>query len=328
MELMAVMMIMGILFGLSAATLARLGKGPSLEIADRQVRAALSRLRTAARARAALAEVVFENDAEGYGIIRTRTTHDAGSWHFEPGLRGKDAALGGRNATARLSGVEIIADGSLRSCAKMNGGDTIKCANLPGYDPVRGFDLSMDIRPDGNGGTLASFDDLFTFELGDDGELLASLLLVGEGEAKSVKTENGVLAFGEWCRVRIQFDGIDVRLYAHNVMEAELNLLDPQRKGPRRLQAPQRDARLVFGGKTYNGLMDEVLYRTVEEDEAVILADGRVPVGFDLKVPLRVRFDREGRLDRRVHASAIVVRLKDDEGATRDVRVDMTGLFR
>lgn len=329
-ELIAVMGIMAILFGISAATLAKLGKGPALDVAERQVRAAISRSRTAAREQSALAELVFENDGEGQGVIRTRITRDAGSWHFEPGPGGKDAGLGGRNNKARLGGAEIVPEGKVRSCARLDGGDQIKCGKAVGYDPTIGFDLSMDIKPDADadGGTLASFGDVFSFELGEDGELLATLLLEGEGEAVSLKTENGVVAFGVWCRVRLTFDGIDARLYAHNVMEAEKRLIKPQNPRARRLERPDRGDQLTFGGKSYDGLMDEVIYRVVDEEEPVLLADGRSPASFDQKGRLRVRFDREGRLDRRVHDTAIVVKMKDDEGSTRTVRVDMTGLFR
>lgn len=326
-ELMAVMFIASILFGVSIATLNRLSTGPAMDIAERQARGALAQVRLAAREQSALAEVIFEPGDPS--IIRTRTTRDAGSWHFD--VSDKDRGLGGRNNFARISGAKLVAEGSVRSCLEFDGGDTVKCGRLVAYEPMRGFDLSMDIRPSkkGDGGGLASFGDLFSFELGEDGELVAFVTIEGEGEVVTVKTEKDVVAKDAWCRVRLTFDGIDVRIFAHSVLEAEKRVLkkDQQRPGPRRLDKPERGDRLTFGSKTWDGLIDEVIYRTVDEDEVTPLADGQ-PVFIDHKIPVRVRFDAEGRLDPRVHDAEVVLKLIDQEGATRSVRVDLTGLIR
>jgi hypothetical protein len=194
---------------------------------------------------------------------------------------------------------------------------------------MSGFDISMDIRPSpkGDGGGLASFGDLFSFELGEDGELIGVVAIDGEGEAVTVKTPNGVVEKDCWCRVRMTFDGIDIRVFAHQVLEAEKRVVKEQSPRPRRLVSPETGDRLAFGSKTWDGLIDEVIYRTVEDDEVTVLADGQ-PVFFDHKSPVRVRFDAEGRLDPRVHDAEVVVKLKDMEGATRNVRVDLTGLMR
>ena len=101
----------------------------------------------------------------------------------------------------------------------------------------------------------------------------------------------------------------------------------PRHPAPRRLVPPEAQDSLQFGSKTWHGRIDEVFYRTVEEEEATALANGE-SVAFDHVGPLRVRFDAEGRLDPRVHEAEVMVKLKDDDGGSRIVRVDMTGLIR
>lgn len=324
-EMMVVMFIVSILFGISIATLHRLSSGPAMDIAERQARGALAHVRLAAREQSALAEVIFEPGEPS--LIRTRTTRDAGSWHFD--VNDKDRGLGGRNNVARISGAKIVDAGSVRSCLEFSSGDSVKCERLAAYEPMRGFDISMDIRPSpkGDGGGIASFGDLFSFELGEDGELIAVVNIDGEGTAVTVKTSNAVVEKDAWCRVRLTFDGIDIRVFAHRVLEAEKRVAKQQNSGPRRLSSPETGDRLTFGSKTWDGLIDEVMYRTVEDEEVTTLADGQ-PVFFDHKSPVRVRFDAEGRLDPRVHDAEVVVKLKDIEGATRSVRVDLTGLMR
>ncbi len=324
-EMMVVMFIVSVLFGVSIASFHRLSSGPAMDIAERQARGALARVRLAAREQSALAEVIFEPGEPS--LIRTRMTRDAGSWHFD--VNDKDRGLGGRNNVARISGAKMVDEGTVRACLEFGGGDSVKCGRLAAYEPMRGFDISMDIRPSpkGDGGGLASFGDLFSFELGEDGELMAVVTIEGEGDSVTVKTSKDVVEKDAWCRVRLTFDGIDIRLFAHQVLEAEKRIVKQQSPGPRRLASPETGDRLTFGSKTWGGLIDEVIYRTVEDEEVTMLAEGQ-PVFFDHKTPVRVRFDAEGRLDPRVHDAEVVVKLKDIEGATRSVRVDLTGLMR
>ena len=217
-----------------------------MDIAERQTRGALARVRLAAREQSALAEVIFEPGDPS--LIRTRTTRDAGSWHFD--VNGKDRGLGGRNNVARISGAKIVDGGSVRSCLEFDGGDSVKCGRLAAYEPMSGFDISMDIRPSpkGDGGGLASFGDLFSFELGEDGELIGVVTIDGKGEAVTVKTPNGVVEEDCWCRVRMTFDGIDIRVFAHWVLEAEKRVVKEQSPSPRR---EPHDAPLGSGARTF-----------------------------------------------------------------------------
>ncbi len=323
-EMLVVMLIISVLFGMSVATLQRLGTGPAMDVAEREVRAGLARVRTAAREQSALAEIIFEPGDPS--VIRTRTTRDAGSWHFD--VDGNDRGLGGRNNRAKIFGASLVEGGSVRRCLAFGGGDEVRCEPLYAYEPQRGFDLSMDVRPDdGGAGVVGSFGDVFTFEVGEDGELMASLLVEGNGEPISFETEKDVVAPEQWCRVRLTFDGIEARLFAHGVLEAVKSVVTEQQPGPRRLRQPERADRLKFGSKTWKGRIDEVIYRTVEEEESEQLANGE-PVFFDHKGPVHVRFDSEGRLDPRVHEQEVVVKLKGEDGGARVVRIDMTGLMR
>lgn len=324
-ELMMVMAIASMLMGISIASFSRVGRGPAIDIAEREVRHAMARARMSARQQSALCRVVFVNEpAPG---IRLTIARDAGSWHFND-IAGS-RVLGGRNQTAVVSGAKIVPGGTVRSCVEFAGGGEVVCDPAPGYDPSLGFDLSLDVRPDDDlsGGPLASMGDVFTLELGSDGGIEARLDVAGlPGDRSTLKTPPALLAPGVWARVGLTFDGYEMLIAVHGVIEARRSLVDAQLPGPVRLQAADARDRLRFGGKGFRGALDEILYRTAEEEDFAPLAQGRGVV-FDHGEPRFLRFDSEGRLDSRVHGEPVEVAVKDEE-ARRVVSVDLSGVIR
>jgi prepilin-type N-terminal cleavage/methylation domain-containing protein len=325
-ELLAVMAVLSIIMGLSVASLNRMGKGPALEVAERQVRMALMRVRTASREQAALGDVLFvPGDAPSIRISQTR---DAGSWHFD---EDKSRQLGGRNNFAVIKGGAIEEGGTVRRCVTVGAGDTVVCDTVAGYDPVRGFDISLDVRmeSDARGGVVCAFGDTFSLELSDVGGASATLTLEGSSEATTLASEKELLVPGTWCRLRLTFDGFEVHLYVHGVLEASKSVVSENEPGPRRVESPDKQARLTFGSKTFSGSLDEISYRTVEDEEIHLLADGHEGLDFALQSPLRVRFDAQGRLDPRLHQEEVLVKvLQVESGITRQVSVDLTGVIR
>ena len=324
-ELLLVMGIGAMLFGFSIASLTRVGRGPAIDIAERQVRSSLGRARSSARQQSALCQLTFEPG--GAQHIRLSVVRDAGSWSFNEAKSGK--VLGGRNNFAILGGATLEDGGVVRRCASFDGNDEVRCDPNPGYDPSRGFDIRLEVYPDGEsmGGPLASYGDQFLIELESDGSLTAQLDLDELPKEKSVaKTPPGVLVGGQWATVRVLFDGFDLKIYALGVAEAVLSLTNENLPGPLVLNPARDRAVLTFGGKGFQGRLDEILYRTVEEDELLPLAEGKGPV-FGFQENLVVRFDSQGRLDPRFHSEALTIGVQDED-SSREVRVDLSGVIR
>ncbi|MAG57292.1 MAG: hypothetical protein CMJ83_13445 [Planctomycetes bacterium] len=329
-EILAVMAIISILLGLSAAALMRAGDGQALDVAERQVRATLARVRSASRERSALGEVVLlPGEGLGDSRVRVQTTRDAGSWHFDDeGGR----QLGGRNNFARLQGASIVDGGTVRSAAQFKGSGKVTCGRVPGYDPTVGFDLSFDVQLDAEseGGPLCSFGEAFSLEVDEDGALSAAVQILLGSKPIVATSEKGVIAPGTWARVRMAWDGIELMVWAHGVLEGRERAFKEgdEDQTPRLLINPSRQALLTFGGRGFVGMIDEVMYRTVEAEEILDLAEGNETVRLALQSPMRVRFDSEGRLDRRVHEGEVVIRVVTQEGESRQIRIDMTGVIR
>ena len=321
-ELMVVCAIMAVLMGMGAGALSRVGLSSALDGGDRMVRSALARARSTARDQAALSSVaIVPATATHDARIAMALTRDAGTWHFDH----SDGALlmAGHNNVSRLSGASLEPGGTVRSCARLNGGSVV-CGDSPYYDPVRGFAVEMDVAPDADdrgrirAGTLASFGQAFSLEITEEGGLRAQVTLQPQGEVVEVKTIPGLFAPWRWARVGLTWDGLDLTVYAHNVLVAAKSAL------PNLLVPPGRDAHLTFGGGGFEGRIDEVVYRTVDEEQVEEL-DGAVEI--PLQAPLLVRFDADGRLDPRIHDAEVVIPI-EVEGERREVHIDLSGVVR
>jgi prepilin-type N-terminal cleavage/methylation domain-containing protein len=321
-ELLVVCGIMAILMGIGAGAISRVGQSSALDGGDRMVRMALARARSTARDQAALSSVAFvPANATGNARIAMALTRNAGTWHFDHA----DGALlmAGHNNVSRLSGASLEDGGTVRSCARLNGG-SVHCGDSPYYDPVRGFALEMDVSPDADdrgslrAGTLASFGEAFSFEITEEGGLRAQVSLQPQGEVVEARTIPGLIAPWRWARVGVTWDGLDLTLHVHHVLAAVKSAL------PNLLQPPGRDAHLTFGGGGFAGRIDEVVYRTVDEEQVDEL-DGSVEI--PIQGPVLVRFDADGRLDPRIHDAEVVIPI-EVEGERREVHIDLSGVVR
>jgi type II secretory pathway pseudopilin PulG len=324
-ELLVVMAIASVLMGLSISSFARVGRGPAIEVAEREVRSALGRARMSARQQSALCQLTVSPMPTS--TIRLTLARDAGAWQFHD-VKGSKT-LGGRNNFAQLSGVKIEDGGVVRTCAVFDGGGEVICDANAGYDPTYGFDITLYVRPmdSDSAGPLVSMGDAFQLELTAGGGLSATLdLEQGTAEMGRVATAPGVVAPGVWARVGLFFDGSEIRITAHEVVEALKPLAGENMPGPARLTPLDAKDRLKFGGKGFRGAIDEILYRTAEEEEVTPLATGRA-VEFDHASDVVVRFDHEGRLDPRLHTEAVEIAVKDEQ-ERRVIRVDLSGVIR
>lgn len=321
-ELLLVMLLISLLTGLTVSSLARVAQSSKLDQAWRLVRQSLGDARVSAREASALARVLVVPGSPAQIVVRRG--QDAGSWHFDEGQGSR--ALGGRNLHAQLRGASFSEEGTVRGGVAIGGG-VVECGVSPLYDPVDGFAVALDIRPDEDLGAagLASFGKTFVLELTEDGGLSATLDLEDEQDPVTVKTPPGLIARQRWARVELAYDGVEVFLRAHGVLEARKKIVSTTtQKSGVRLAAPREDDRLRFGSKTFKGSMDEIVYRTLEEAEVIEL-DPDVEVG--VQAPLEVRFDGDGRLDPRVHEALVRIPLAC-EGETKEVTVDLAGVVR
>lgn len=318
-ELLTVMALGALLMGITAGALARMGRTTALVDAERLIRGALVRARTAARTRGTPGSVVvLPSEQRKPPRLVLAMVRDVATWHFEgEGSR----ALGGRNHYALLEGVRRVEGGTLGRCLELTGGARLVCAPDARFDPVRGFSLAFDLRPDaeGGGGLLARFGETFSLSLEDDGSLKAVLVTAGSLEEITLKVAPGRLSRGRWSRLELAFDGLEALLSVNNVVEARR----PVKEG--RLVKPHGQARLILGGSGFSGLLDEAVYRSRQlEEEFELDAALLVPV----EGPLEVRFDKDGRLDPRVHPEGpvkIPLELEDEKTA---ILVEPSGVMR
>jgi hypothetical protein len=77
-------------------------------------------------------------------------------------------------------------------------------------------------------------------------------------------------------------------------------------------------------GSGFSGVIDEVVYRTVSEQEPFEI-DRQVEVG--LNYPTSIRFNQEGRLNERFHSAPVEIPLTH-ERRTVKITVDMAGVIR
>ena len=299
MELLIVFSIMAVLFGLSIGAFARISRGSLLDANELAVRAALLRSRINARTKATLTSVTVVPADIKRGIpalLRSAYTVTAGSWHFEE-ASGK--TLGGKNRWAMLRSVTRGDEGTVGRCAMFNGGGTIVSEPHADLDPTHGFSFSMDlmVAPENSGAKLFSYGDTFSLQLGEKGDLIGFVTLDAENEEVRLQTGPDVIEPDAWTRVALIFDGLELMVVSHNVIEARKKVSSPLRR-------PKAQERLTIGSGDLKGRVDEVLYQTMifEEDEQL-----DPDIDFQIQPPVTVRFDVDGRLDPRVHSGHVVI---------------------
>jgi hypothetical protein len=315
------MSILAVLMGLTTGALTRAGKAGILESGARVVRSGLHRARSLALAGSTLSKVtITPSRPDGTpAVITTHVSRTAGSWHFDGE---SDVGIGGDGVTMRLLGASpvpgFVRDGIAVTAVSRAIGPPID--NAPTQDPRLGFALEMRILPSGPG-TIARFggtegdSGTFALRLNEDGSLAAEATVRGaENSGLNVQTRPKVIEMGQWAKVGISHDGVELAVTAHNVVEARVADLHDLETEP--------SSALVLGG--FSGIIDEVIYRTVGETDDFKL-DRQVAV--DLNYPTTVRFNRDGRLNERFHNQPVVIPLSH-EGRTVSITVDLAGVTR
>jgi prepilin-type N-terminal cleavage/methylation domain-containing protein len=320
-ELLVVMTVLAILLGLTAGALTRAGKAGVLDGAARVIRSGLHRARGLALAGGTLSLVTVTPPpapAGGPIVVTTQVSRIAGSWHFDGE---SDVGVGGDGATLQffgaVSGPGFVRDGIVMTPASRAVAPAIDRA--PKQDPGLGFSLDLMIRPEGPG-TIAQFSApdgdtvSFRLRLNDDGSLAAEATVIAEQTDLSLQTRPKVIEMGQWARVAIVHDGVELQVTAHNVVEARV-------LAQARVDV-EPDGALRLGG--FAGTIDEVVYRTVGDTDPFEV-DGQITTS--LTRPVVIRFNRDGRLNERAHAEPVEVPLSH-ESKTVTVTVDLSGVIR
>ena len=312
-ELLVVCGLLAVVLGLSVGALARVGQSTAVRGGERILRAALTRARRSAMEQGTLSRVLVDpGDGERPVTVTLAVADEVVTLHFEAAEA--NGLLMGRNQYARLSGGELVDGGTLGRCVQLSGG-AVSCGRDAGLDPSSGFLLEMDVFPDELEGQAFAFGDGIVLELAPDGSLTASIEFADQ-ERVTLSTEPDILAKGAWARIGLSVDGLEIRLLAHGVAQA----IRPERRLPNR---PRREAQLELG-RGFSGRLDEVLYRTLDEEPAERL-DGTVSL--ESSVPQVLRFDAQGRLDRRLHDGPVVIALLGEAESVR-ITINLQGVVR
>jgi prepilin-type N-terminal cleavage/methylation domain-containing protein len=322
-EILVVMSILAVMLGMTVGALTRSGKAGVLDGAARVVRSALERARVLALSKSSLSRVTIVPPSRtnlAPARILLEVSRVAGSWSFDG--EGADQNLGGAGSTLTSFGAAPVA-GFVRNGMQFTGISRMKGPPLtraPSHDPRHGFSLEMMVKPD-TAGTLASFggdsgdSPAFALRLNADGSLAADTTVRAEIPTLTVQTRPQVIEMGQWAKVSVAHDGVELYVAAHNVIEARV--------------ADQHDVvtapsdALVLGGG-FSGVMDEVLYKTVSAQDPFEI-DRQVDV--KLNHPLSVRFNQDGRLNERFHDQPVEIPLAH-ENRTVTIKVDMAGVIR
>ncbi|MEZ5978141.1 MAG: LamG-like jellyroll fold domain-containing protein [Planctomycetota bacterium] len=326
-ELLLVMTILGIVFGLSlgAITGMDLAKGADAEV----LRGALRAARTAALAERHPAAMFVETDEEtGHVSLVVQRMRTVGTWHFErPDGRGTD------ELTAEpLQGARQVEDGFIGSALSFYGAGRgaraeIALQTQSRYDVRDGVSIEAMIRVEDvrSGGTVFQFSGrtrICGLEVTQGGGLtgwVAPVFVDGTGRERAggrvdIKLPAGTLEEGEWTRVALVYDRLQLRIVVDGFVagvtagEGELGTID----GP-----------LVIGGDPlpFQGVLDELVVRIVERSEPVPLSQNAVwPEGLPVVVP----FDADGSIDTLLAQGPYEFVLPTDPDET--VRVGRTGV--
>jgi hypothetical protein len=307
MELLVVFGLLSVITGVGVSMMRKQDKGVMLATTARQIRANLRVARTSARKSGAGSMVRI---AAGTGRIEAFPVEVGGNWHFEDdtGARG-----------TRVAGVPVVDGGWMGRCARLNGG-ALDLGSYPFFATKDGLRLSFWIKVDRAGGCeLAGRDRVFHFGVRDDGAFTADVQVGEQGESVRLETRGGLLRAGEWTKVAMAYDRMELAIEVRGVVYA--------RRSETRVLTNDAPGHLTVGGRGFVGLIDEVRYDVIQGMGSEELPKG-IGIGEDRDIV--VRFDDLGRLDVRFHQQPIRIPLRAlaDETRTDQVVVDTSGVVR
>jgi len=302
-ELLMVMTIIGLVFGLGVRAFSGLdlGRGADADLLRGALRAARA---SAISERHGAAVEIASDPASGRESLRLRRMRTLGTWHFErPDGRGTDDLT-----AAPLAGVRQIDDGHLGRAlgflgAGREGRVEIALESVPTYDLREGFAIEVMVRlEEPTGGTicrLGTRPNVAGLECTDGGGLRGWVApsytdSIGRevvGGRVDIDLPRGTLLEDRWTRLALAYDRTSLRLLVDDFLAGVAPAEGPL--------APLVDG-LVLGGAPlpFKGSLDTLVVRGVELGEPLPFSTTLV---WSDDAPRRFAFDADGGLDAFVH---------------------------
>ncbi|HUR27064.1 MAG TPA: prepilin-type N-terminal cleavage/methylation domain-containing protein [Planctomycetota bacterium] len=319
MEMMVVMGIIAMLFGMGVGMLSSLnpGKQAALGLVQNIVRSAHNNaIARSAPARVRLDPATNTLFATGMDVV--------GTWQFENlGIEGSSdfdgVSTGGR----------IVDDGFLGKALSFAGQPAGSHAEIPlhqnpAFDLREGFQILCAFRMHGSGGGKAlDFGSVASIEFRSNGsvrawfkpEVVSASGVVSGGGMVAVDSPEGVWSTGRWMRVEVSYDRRLLQLACDGVVVARAASQEPVWT----LQGP-----LLIGElrTPFPGDVDALSIQAVVDSKRIQLPK---TVTFSADAPKEIVFSGDGALDREVHAGPLSIGLDYEDGTKGRVLVNVYG---
>lgn len=304
-ELLAVMAILGVLLGMSAAMVSKMGRSYRFASSVASAGTVLRAARNHALARQSLSAVYVTKSADGVELTALGQKPVA-CWHLEgtgnETSGGFTLAIGGASDTGKFGNAAYLRKGQVLA------GGAAKDYGLADGVAVSAWFYGL---PDGAlQRTLFDVGRSLVVTWESDGSIAAS---VGSTTAR---TRPAVMTPERWVKVEVVYDRVHLAVTVDGCLFAQIALTDELMVGelPFRVGDPRQ---------AFDGLVDEVALNTFVRGEVARLPLDVVWVGG----PSRVQFDRAGALDAAVHGSGVELWFHSEERAEwRLVAVDPIGV--
>lgn len=322
-ELLLVIGILALVFGLGFGAILRLDFGEQVALAE--VQTTLRSARNFAVAQRSPARATFDRAT---GVMRASGLQTVGTWRFE-----SDALEGAFGISGVHVGGKLVDQGFRGKGLSFVGEPPRSRVELPlQLDPAcalgEGFQIALAIRPDdgerGGGGALLAFGESIGIETSSDGSIQAwfapEMSEDGGGTMRggkvTIKSDANVLRAGRWSEITLAYDRATFVLEVDRVACAARHEDAPvwKAEGPLVL-SPANEA--------WPGVLDDLVVACVHAGEELRLPS---KAAFAANVPAEVRFAAGGGLDRAKHSEPVVITLEYTDGRTQTAQVSLFGM--
>lgn len=322
-ELLLVIGILALVFGLGFGAIARLDFGEQVALAEVQNTLRSARNFAVAQRSPARASFDLEN-----GTMRASGLQVVGTWRFESEAFEGAFGLSGVHTGGKL--VERGFHGRALSFAGEPPRSRVEFAlhQEAACDLREGFQLSLALRPDdgerGGGGTVLAFGESIGLETSSDGSLqawFAPEVVEDQGGTMrggklTLRTDVDVLRPGRWSEVTLSYDRATFVLEVDHVPCAA-------RREDARVWKAEGPLVLSPANEPWAGAVDDLVVACVQAGEELRLPS---KVAFAKTTPKDVRFAAGGGLDRERHAEPVVITLEYSDGRTQTAQVSLFGM--
>lgn len=339
-EILAVLTLMGVLFGLSVGLVQRAGKGNMLLQTAQSLISHLATSREQSQGNDS-AYVKVETNANGETRIRSYRNRQVFHWACEDFTRASAEDVLSREGNVDMGVGVSSGEGQHVQFA----GGSVRLVNMPDLAFTDGFNIKCRINPDAKGGGNVSLFkkgnhlaiDLQSSESGRY-DIQCRIRLVPDKEGRgggdfTVRTGyrgpeevaewSGPVRSGRWQDITISYDRNDFVIYVNGRKRA----IQSARKNAMK---PETDSPFVIGAG-YMGGFDSLLISGIFEDsedvydipaQVIRIDDAGDPVTKELNIHFRNR-----SLDPQYHANPVemIFKLNDEDGAKRIVQIALSG---